>query len=172
MNGISKYLWYIISACMVAVCIMVVAFVIFPAGAMQWREWNDIKKDLNLAGQAGSFPHRIGRMRSGMTILDSLMTAVERKEPFTPSKALNLVYALADTSGCKTAKVQIDDPIAVEAGKEIPVTYTGEGTYRSIGRFMQGIENMHYATRIRQAVLRKTADDRGEVILDFIIMER
>ncbi|MFW5775047.1 MAG: hypothetical protein ACOCW2_02050 [Chitinivibrionales bacterium] len=171
-NVLTRYLWHLIAAIISAVCIVAVVSVCIPFWHKQWAAYREIKRELALANQAEQFPHRIRTMQADMAVLDSLLEVIEQKEPFTPANALDLVYTLADSFQCKTEKVQLEDPIPVAGGKEIPVTYYGQGSYHSIGRFVQGIENMHYATRIRQAVLKKQEDDRGELVLDFIIMER
>ncbi len=168
----SRYQWHMIATVIIASCVFFAVSVLVPNGVKQLEALKQIKKDLSLAARAEHFPYRIVRIRSNMEAIDSLLKVVEQKDRFTPAQALDLVYSLADSSECKTEKVQIDDPIPAVSGKEIPVTYIGRGTYHAIGRFVQGIENMQYATRIRQAVLRKTEGDLGELVLDFIIMEK
>jgi hypothetical protein len=55
--------------------------------------------------------------------------------------------------------------------KEIPVIFEGSGSYPAIGRFVALIENMEYATRIRQITLKSGSAGQGTVSVDFIIMD-
>ncbi len=111
------------------------------------------------------------KIKQKQSVIDSLITVSDLRQQFNEPSVLKHIYTFADSAQCTIAKVQIDEPIVIENGVEIPVLVNGSGSYASLGTLVNYVEQWNYAIRIRQLTLKKGRKDKGELFLDFVIME-
>lgn len=168
---LSLHRWYLMLAVWLGALGAVCWYVLVPLGRGRVADFQALRADRAFVERAGSFPREIRALRRETTLLDSLLRSFENRKAFEEAQVVEEVYALADSAACSVAKVEIGEPIGVRNAVEIPITFTGRGSYESIGTLVDGIENSDYATRVRQVLLTKTGDDEGKLYLDFVVME-
>ena len=142
-----------------------------PLAGVQIRAFARVKQDMAFPGRAEQLPQEIAAVRAKAARLDSLLLELENPRVFNEAEVLDILYSLADSAACDVGKVRIGEPVGVEGGAEIPIVFDGSGSYAAIGRFIDGIENMEYATRVRQVTMKAHGGDRGGVSVDFVIVE-
>ena len=130
----------------------------------------NVKRESAFIGKADSFGQELRNVKSDARMIDSLMTASHASRPFAEAVMLGTVYHLADSVGCTTGKLLIGDSVVIEGGKEVPVSYEGRGSYRALGKVIDGIENLEYSTRIRQIDMKRLDSDSGSMSVDFVVL--
>lgn len=158
----------ILSVCIVMVFLW---YCVYPLGASSWKQCAGLGRQIRFLREEKALPVRYDSVKRYLTILDSLIQLSRKQLPYNESEALKKIYAAGDSSGLLVAKVQINEPIVISQGKEIPVVVTGAGSYPAIGRFISIMENADYRIRIRQLSLRNGNNDKGSLSCDFLIME-
>jgi len=103
--------------------------------------------------------------------LDSLAAASHSSRRLDNTAVVGFIYALADSVGCASGKVETGQPVAADHAAETPFVFSGEGSWEAIGRFVDGIENMGSVTRVREVTIARTGEDRGSVTVDFVVVE-
>lgn len=163
--------WFVVGGWSVTALILVMTAGV-PLVKYQTRAVRNLRRDIQFLAQAESLPHKLSAADSRERLLDSMTTQVANRPLFDEPTVLSGVYALAERTQCGVSKVEIGGSIAAGANTEIPLFMTGTGSYRAIGKLAEGLENMAYATRIRQLIVRDSKRS-GELQfeLDLIFIE-
>ncbi len=163
--------WEIISGVCVIAILILLGYLFLPAVSYQISRCSDIAKKLQFLKTSDQLPAKsIATIKKADTV-DSLLQASDQRERFSEPVVLEELYELSDSTGCTIVKVQINEPISVGSGIEIPVLLHGRGKYEAIGFFIDGIENGKYASRVRQLTMKNIREDYAAIFLDFVIME-
>jgi hypothetical protein len=104
--------------------------------------------------------------------LDSCIKAVSSIQLISEQAIPGMIYTLANQAGIKASKVEISGKTALEQGSQIPVSFRGEGDYAACGKFMDGIEHMQPAGRIREMSMKSPGSNRIDLFVDFVLMEQ
>ena len=165
------YRWEIISLISVVILGLLIWHIVYPAVSFQSSRSSAIARRLSFLKTADQLKTKSLKIERKNKFLDSLIQASEMQQRFNEPVVLEKLYTFADTAQCAISKVQIDEPIEINTGVEIPVLLSGKGTYAAIGAFIDLVENCNYAVRIRQVTMKNTAKGIAELFLDFVIME-
>jgi Tfp pilus assembly protein PilO len=171
LNAIGSRRWEAGFAAFTAVCVVFAGSVVVPVVRGGIEHIAAVKQARQSLASAGRLPRRIDEARVRAVHLDSLLHAFETRLPFLEATVVEYIYQLADSAGCIAAKVTIGNPVAAGAGVEIPFVLTGRGTYKAMGEFIEGIENMNCVTRIRQCTINRRSNTEGDLVLDFVVIE-
>ena len=168
---IGIYRWYLLPVIMILLCGFIITAVMIPVIAGQIDNTREIIRQTGFLRTAGTLAARADNLDKRLRLIDSLITASQNQVRFEESAVLQELYDLSDSSGFDVAKIQIHEPVAADAGIEIPIIINGSGRYNSIGRLISGIENTGYSTRIRQVSMTNMKKGICRLYLDFVIME-
>ena len=86
--------------------------------------------------------------------------------------AAALLYERADSIGIRGTKVSIGEKITVKDRNETAVTVRGTGSYLTIGRFCEAVENLPAPVRIRQVTASKSLAEPIDVVIDFVVLSQ
>lgn len=168
---VSLYRWYFMLALWLVGLGMGTWYLVMPLARGRVAGFRELRADLAFFDRAETLPREIEGLRREALLLDSLLASVDNRKPFDEAQVVEEVYTLADSAGCGVSKVEIGEPIRVSSAVEIPITLNAKGSYESIGKLTDGVENSGYATRVRQMLLNKSGEDEGSLYLDFVVME-
>lgn len=146
-------------------------FAILPIARSQYQFGQKIVLMKHFLDNRESLDDRSARIAHEQGLLDSLIRAADSRDLFDEPLLIARLYELADSSGFAITKLQIDAPVQVADGREIPVIVKGTGKYEIMGKFIEGVENLNHAVRIRQLTLKGEKGGQVVVALDFIILE-
>ena len=104
--------------------------------------------------------------------MDSCIKAISSVQMISEQAIPGMIYTLANQAGIKASKVEISGKTAAEQGSQIPVSFKGEGDYAACGKFMDGIEHMQPAGRIRELNMKSPGINRIDLFVDFVLMEQ
>ncbi len=164
------YRWEALLAAALAAGLWLAAGVLLPVSVRQWRAAGELLKHYKGLREAESIDERIAYAQKRAASLDSLVNEYEEAGQVPESDVVGKLYRLADSAGCNAAKVEVQEAVRLEAGMEVPVVFTGEGTYAAIGKLVAGVESLTQATRVRQLTVKNEGNGRGAVVLDFVLM--
>ena len=80
------------------------------------------------------------------------------------------LYTFAKESQFSLLKVETGESLLIEKYHETSVTIKGKGSYESIGKLIERIENSPQSTRIRQLVLNNASGSEIETQIEFVII--
>jgi len=163
--------WEAFLVFVVAVSLVVLVKLIVPVGRSRLASVQQVREQLEAIAEAESFPVRIRSAETQLATLDSTLGALAARDAFDEARVVEEVYRLAERAQCSAAKVQILEPIVTESGIELPIAFEGQGTYAAIGEFIDGIENMPCATRIRHLTIKKEEKATGTISADFVVID-
>jgi len=109
------------------------------------------------------------KVERDIRLLDSLIKKQEHKVLIDDKTVLGALYQCTDTAGLRTSKVEIGERMKITDHFETDITVRGNGTYASVGRFCQAIENMPAPIRIRQISAGSASGGKVDAIIDFFI---
>jgi Tfp pilus assembly protein PilO len=170
-NQIGSRRWEAGLSIFVLLLLWLVIILVAPFAASQVRRVADLSALRSSIKKSGELDRELATTKAQTHELDSLLHAVTERKPLRETDLVGQVYALADSAGCRTGKVEILPAIVTGKGKETPVLFRGAGTYAAMGKFVDGIENMGYVTRVRQLTMSKTSGDVGSLTLDFVVID-
>jgi hypothetical protein len=104
--------------------------------------------------------------------IDSCIKVASSVQMISEQAIPGMIYTLANQAGIKASKVEISGKIAAEQGSQIPVSFKGEGDYAGCGKFMDGVEHMQPAGRIRELNMKSSGINRIDLFVDFVLMEQ
>lgn len=119
-----------------------------------------------------SFVDQKKKVDRDIRLLDSLIEIQEHKTITDEKVIMGAFYQYADTAGLRTSKVEIGERMKINDHFETAVTVRGNGTYASIGRFCEAIENMPVPIRVRQISAGSPADGTIDAIIDFVVLTK
>ena len=67
--------------------------------------------------------------------------------------------------------MEVGEKLTLNNRYETSISISGTGSYCSVGKFIESIENYPKSTRVRQLVLKGTGKKDIESQVDFILME-
>ncbi len=168
---IGIYRWEIMSIILILLISLLLWYVLYPVVKYQTQGSMKISRRLNFLKTESSLPAKNEEITNKVKFLDSLIQLSQNREIFNEPVVLEKIYSFADSAQCAIEKVQIDEPLEIGDGIEIPVLVKGTGKYKGIGKFIDKIENSNYAIRIRQLTMQNIKRGKVEIFLDFVIME-
>ncbi|MBD3314530.1 MAG: hypothetical protein GF344_01975 [Chitinivibrionales bacterium] len=170
-DTISIHRWYFALGLWLIALLAVIWYLIIPTSCARLADIAEIRADMAVATRAETLPRELATLQDEAKRIDSLLASFENQKAFREAQVVEKVYTLADSANCNVSKVEIGEPISVGDVVEIPIMLNGLGSYESIGKLIDGVENCEYATRVRQALLNKNGKDEGTLYLDFVVME-
>jgi hypothetical protein len=102
--------------------------------------------------------------------LDSILKTTPVQEAFNEQSVPGMMYEFAHKAGVKASKVAIGGKNNTKDGVTLPVTFEGEGTFDECGQFIDFIENVNPACRIRVLNMRNSARGKIYLFLDFLLI--
>ncbi len=163
--------WEIVTGLCILAIVALTWYAIIPAFSYQASRFSSVAKKLQFLKTSDQLPAKSAEITRKADMLDSLLQASEQRERFSEPAVLEKLYELSDSTGCTVEKVQISEPITIGTGLEIPVLLNGFGNYEAVGRFIDGIENSKYASRVRQLTMESIGVNNVSIFLDFVILE-
>jgi hypothetical protein len=163
--------WEAASGLLLAGLLVAVGYCFVPWSWRQIATIKTLRSELRSIRNIDSLGTAIAASHGAAAAIDTSLQAIHARRSFDEAQVVAGVYAMADSAGCGAAKVLINEPLTLANVKEIPILFDGSGAYAAIGRFVARIENMEYATRIRQITLKNGSNGQGTVVVDFIIMD-
>jgi hypothetical protein len=169
MSAFTKYMqkvavrqWEIICACICIIAAVVFMQFAFPFAGKTCKESSRLVKTILLINKADSLGRQAVLAGQKADMLDSLVKESEGQKTLSDESLPGTIYALAARSGIKASKVEIAGRNILSEGIEIPVRFMGEGEYTAAGKFVEGVEGMEPAARIKELSL-KNAGKAGNV---------
>jgi hypothetical protein len=169
MSAFTKYVqrvavrqWEIACACICIIAAVVFMHFAYPFAKKTCRESGGLVKTMLLINKADSLSRLAILAAQKADMLDSLVKASEGQKAFSDESLPGTIYELAAKSGIKASKVEIAGRNILSEGIEIPVRFMGEGEYSAAGKFIEGVEGMEPAARIKELSL-KNAGKSGNV---------
>jgi hypothetical protein len=103
-------------------------------------------------------------------LLDSLAAVYEKRMQGDEGAAAAMLYKQAEAAGLRTSRISIGDKLKVENRDETSVTVRGHGSYSSLGRFCEAVENLPAPVRIRQITASAAGSGRVDAVIDFALL--
>lgn len=165
-------LWLIPLVLSVAVLVLLTYTIYVPMTMLILKEVSSLIRNQSLARNAGTFPDKLKKINNEIDLLDSCVTTIKQQCKSDKANIVESLYSFTDSAGLKATKVEIGDPLLVDNHKEIPITIKGSGTYESIGKFTECIENAHEPVKIRQLIIKESDEKLLAVSIEFVIIEQ
>jgi Tfp pilus assembly protein PilO len=124
-----------------------------------------------VAKDTGSISDELTRKKSDIARIDSLLQLQILRESEVKTGIIEALYQFADSSRLRASKVEVGEKLTLNNRQETSVSINGTGSFSSIGKFIESIENYPKSTRVRQLVLKGTGKKDIESQVDFILME-
>lgn len=124
-----------------------------------------------VANDTGSISAALSKKKDDISRIDSLLQFQILRESEVKTGIVEALYLFADSARLKASKVEIGEKLSINNRYETSVSINGTGSYSSIGKFIENIENYPKSTRVRQVVLKSDGKKDIEAIVDFILME-
>lgn len=118
-----------------------------------------------------SITTELSKKKHDIRRLDSLLQIQIQRESEVKNGIVEALYIFSDSARLKTAKVEVGARVAANNRHETSISVSGTGSYSSIGKFVENIENYQKSTRVRQLVLNGTPKKDIEALVDFVLME-
>ncbi len=171
---ISHFRWYIGLVVWVAVLGGVVWYVQAPLIVRQYERVRGVMQDLAFIGRAETIAAETAALTRRADKVEELLSTGESRKAYKGTEVVDGVYALADSVGCTIENMSPAEAVVTENWIEHPLEFTGTGSYESLCRFVDGIENAEYSSRVRQLLMTHDEEgkrDRGELFVDFVVLE-
>lgn len=124
-----------------------------------------------VAKDTGSISDELARKKNDIARIDSLLQLQILREAEVKSGIIEALYLFADSSRLKASKVEVGEKLTLNNRNETSISINGTGSYYSIGKFIENMENYPKSTRVRQLVLKSTGKKDIEALVDFVLME-
>ncbi len=118
-----------------------------------------------------SISNELARKKNDIARIDSLLHFQILRESEVKSGIIEALYQFADSSRLKASKVEVGEKLTLNNRHETSISINGTGSYSSIGKFIEHIENYPKSTRVRQLVLKGNGKNDIEALVDFVLME-
>jgi Tfp pilus assembly protein PilO len=160
MNKISKFksteMWYIPFVIVLTALALVIYFVHIPFSALIVKNILTVANQKEQITRMASFPKLDKTLRTEIYLMDSLVNSRKNTQAAQQKNLIENLYALADSANLKTSKVEIGQSVKSGNHKETPVTILANGTYVSIGTFLEQIENASQPVTIRTISMKES----------------
>ncbi len=135
------------------------------------RKISQVLYNQKVLSHASEYSGQIKSIKKDIKSLDSLVLIIEKRNNSDQKNFVEALYSYADSAGIKTSKIEIGAPLQVENRKEISVAVSGEGSYQSIGKFTELIENASQPVCVRNMVIKGAEESVLKVSMDFVVIE-
>jgi len=152
-------------------CIYVILKVHIPYFFVITEKIKNSSEQYRVAKDTVSILNELAGKKNDIARIDSLLQLQILRESEIKSGIIEALYQFADSSRLKTSKVEVGEKLTLNKRHETSISINGSGTYASIGKFIENIENYPKSTRVRQLVLKGTGKKDIEVSVDFLLME-
>ena len=163
--------WHIPVAITIAVLIAIVYTVHVQLTVNAIRNISEVLYNQNVLSHATEYSGQIMNITKDINSLDSLSLMIEKRNNTDQKNFVEALYSYADSAGIKTSKIEIGAPLQVENHKEVSVAVSGEGSYQSIGKFTELIENASQPVCVRNMVIKGAEERVLKVSMDFVVIE-
>lgn len=166
--------WYIGLVAWVAALAGVAWHIQAPLAIRQYERIRGVMQDIAFIGRAETIAAETAALTRRANAVEEILHTGESRKEFSETEVVEGVYALADSAGCTVGKVLSGDAVVTENWIEHPLVFEGTGSYESVCRFVDGIENAEYSSRVRQLMITSDEEgkhDGGELFLDFVVLE-
>lgn len=165
------FLWVVLPICILLIVCGLLWYVYIPLGSFAIAEGKHLGEQYRIKKEAVQFPVQLKKIIKEKALLDSILSEVEGKRDSTENRIPDQLYTWADSSGFTTETIEAGVPQRVANHIETAVSIAGNGSYRSIGKFIAQIENSIHSTRIRQLQIKKGKKKNLEVFIDLVVRE-
>ena len=163
--------WHIPVAITIAVLIAIVYTVHVQLTVNAIRIISEVLYNQKVLNHATEYYGQIINIKKDINSLDSLFLILEQRNNSDQKKIVEALYSYADSAGLKTSKIEIGTPLQIENRKEVSVAVSGEGSYQSIGKFTELIENASQPVCVRNMVIKGAEQRVLKVSMDFVVIE-
>jgi Tfp pilus assembly protein PilO len=155
----------------IAIIVTIIYLVHIPATVAIVKECVAVFNNQKALKHASEYSEQLVKIQNDIVILDSLLVSLKARKQSEQKNIVESLYAYADSAGLKTSKVEIGEPIQVEQHLEVAVTVKGNGSYESIGKFVETIENADQQVRIRDMVIKGAEERILAATIEFVKIE-
>lgn len=167
-----KVRWELIPVLAILLCVSILYTVLLPMGKSVFSDAVNFYNQAKLKENDESVEKTTAELEKQISYIDSMTGHVSRYDTLQSAAVVSDLYTLADSVKLNTSKIESGSVIPNTAFSEIPVVVRGQGEYTSMGKFVEGIENLKVPTRVRQITIKNDRGGEGELYLDFVIMSR
>lgn len=160
-----------VAAVVLAIAVLA-ANVYVPYSKRLFRRGEAMWVFLEFKGQATGIAERKKRVERDMRLLDSLFSVYDQGTRINGKSVMGDLYRFAETAGLQASKVEIGERMRIGDHYETTVTVRGTGTYVSVGRFCEAIENMPAPARIRQVSIGAEQGGTLGAVIDFAVLTK
>ncbi len=171
---ITHFRWYIGLVAWVAALAGVAWYIQAPLAIRQYERIRGVMQDIAFIARAETIVVETAVLTRRSDAVEEILGTGESLKEFNETEVVEGVYALADSQDCTVGKVLSGDAVVTENWIEHPLVFEGAGSYESLCRFVDGIENAEYSSRVRQLMITSDKEgkhDGGELFLDFVVLE-
>jgi hypothetical protein len=143
-----------------------------PVGVEVYSSAKTLLAGAAMLGKADSIallPEQTRRQADG---IDSSLRAIASIPKISEQLVPGIIYTLANQAGIKASKVEISGMASSGKVTEIPVTFRGAGDYDACGKFIDGVENMRPAGKIRELSMKNADKGSVDLFVDFAIVSQ
>ena len=145
---------------------------VLPEAISVFADGKRIAATFSFVAKADSMAAMASALSDQANILDSLLKTGSDTVMVSEQAIPGAIYEIVGRSGIKTSKVEIGKRITTPVGFQIPVTVAAEGGYSACGTFIEGIEHLKPAARIRDLDLKNADHGRVALTVDFVFLSQ
>ncbi len=135
------------------------------------KKIKSISEQYRVAQDTGSISKELTKKKHDIARIDSLLQLQMLRESEVKNGFIEALYLFADSAQLKTSKVEVGEKLSINNRNETSISINGTGSYLSIGKFIENIENYPKSTRVRQVVLKSSGKKDIDALVDFVLME-
>lgn len=165
-----KFRWEVFPVLFILILGILIYKLLVPMAYSVFQDALGVYNQAKMKEDSGTVEKRIVELQKKIIYIDSLVSHISDYDTLQSADVISDLYTLADSVGLSTSKIESGTVLKGSSFSETPVVVRGQGEYKSMGRFVAGIENLDIPTRIRQVTMKNKDDGEGELYLDFVIM--
>jgi hypothetical protein len=170
LSKITLLQWDIFCACGCIVFAAAAWFFLWPIAHTVISDVNKVSHDISFINKADSIGRMVTTTRLQAKMIDSLINTIVDTQTISEQAIPGAIYELAGKTGIKASKVEISGKAPAPIGARIPVSFKGEGTYEACGKFLEGLENIKPAGRVRELNMSRSANGIVSLFVDFVVL--
>jgi hypothetical protein len=170
LNRILLFRWEAMCTCVVLALAIPAWNLCFPVAGKTAKDVAELAGNITVINKADSIAALADETRKQADALDSTIKATEGRQQFTEGTLPGELYNLTAKAGIKASRVEIAVSSGTQEGRQLPVRFTGTGEYNACGMFIDGIESLSPAARIRVMSMKNVPRGAVELFLDFVVM--
>jgi hypothetical protein len=170
LNRIFLFRWEVVCAGVVLVLVVLAWDTCFPVARKTIKDVVELGRNITFINKADSIAALAAQTRKQADSFDSTIKATKELQQFTEGTLPGAIYGLAAKAGIRASRVEISVSADMQEGRQMPVRFTGAGDYAACGIFIDGIETLEPAARIKELSIKNRGKGNADLFLDFRIL--